>query len=135
MTPPRPPGSGPRTQTQAGATAVFLLALLLFAGRVAGHLGRPSLGFPPAPDSARPAPAAGAPVAAPVASEEGRLDLNTAALEELEGLPGIGSVLARRIVSSRDAQGPFREVADLRRVPGIGPKRFQRLQPLVRVGA
>jgi competence protein ComEA len=53
---------------------------------------------------------------------EGRLDLNRATAAELESLPGIGPVLAQRIVDSREAEGPFAAVGDLRRVSGIGER-------------
>ena len=49
-----------------------------------------------------------------------RLDLNRATADELESLPGIGPVLAARIVRDREANGPFATVDDLKRVDGIG---------------
>jgi competence ComEA-like helix-hairpin-helix protein len=56
-----------------------------------------------------------------------RLNINTATAQELEALPGIGSVLAGRIIAGR----PYRAVEGLDRVPGIGPKRLGRIRPLV----
>lgn len=64
---------------------------------------------------------------------DGTLDLNRATAEDFEGLPGIGPVLAERIVAWRDANGSFREVGQLREVAGIGEKTFQQLAPLVGV--
>lgn len=61
------------------------------------------------------------------------VNVNTATVEELERLPGIGPVLARRIVQDRTARGPFRRVEDLERVRGIGPGLVRRLRPLVRL--
>jgi competence protein ComEA len=61
------------------------------------------------------------------------IDLNRAAAEEFHTLPGIGPVLARRIVDYRSAHGPFTSVEELRAVRGIGPKLFERLKPYVRV--
>jgi competence ComEA-like helix-hairpin-helix protein len=61
------------------------------------------------------------------------LDLNRATLAELDALPGIGPVTARRILDHRARYGPFRDPRDLRAVKGIGPKLFARLEPLVAV--
>ncbi|MBN2176844.1 MAG: helix-hairpin-helix domain-containing protein [Demequinaceae bacterium] len=51
---------------------------------------------------------------------QGRVNLNRATSAELEGLPGIGPVLAERIVADRNENGPFTALDDLSRVPGIG---------------
>lgn len=61
------------------------------------------------------------------------LDLNTADAQALEALPGIGPVLAQRIVEFRTRYGPFIQVDDLLKVQGIGPKTLERLRPLVTV--
>jgi competence protein ComEA len=63
----------------------------------------------------------------------GLVDLNTATAQELDALPGIGPVLAERIVAHRDEQGPFRSVDQLDDVPGIGPTIFAELAELVTV--
>jgi competence protein ComEA len=44
-------------------------------------------------------------------------------------LPGIGEVLARRIVEDRRQRGPFRDLGELRRVRGIGPKTLEGMRP------
>ena len=56
-----------------------------------------------------------------------RINVNTATLDELEALPGIGPVIARRIVEGR----PYRSVDDLDRVKGIGKKRLEQIRSLV----
>jgi len=60
------------------------------------------------------------------------VDVNSADWPELAQLPGIGEVLARRIVEERTAGGPFRDLDDLQeRVRGIGPATLERLRPFV----
>ena len=61
------------------------------------------------------------------------VDLNDGTLAELEHLPGIGPVLAGRIVAHRTSQGAFRHIEDLALVPGIGAKRLEQLRPFVGV--
>jgi competence protein ComEA len=69
-------------------------------------------------------PAAGSAPSAP-------LDLNSATLEQLEALPGVGPVTAQKILDYRQAHGPFHEVAELEGVPGIGPAHMAQLKGLV----
>lgn len=64
---------------------------------------------------------------------DGTLDLNLATGSDLEELPGIGPVLAERIVTFRDDQGGFTSVGQLREIEGIGERTFQRLAELVTV--
>jgi competence ComEA-like helix-hairpin-helix protein len=61
------------------------------------------------------------------------VDLNGSSRMELEALPGIGMVLADRIVSYRSTYGGFQRVSDLVNVSGIGEKRLKRLEPFVTV--
>jgi competence protein ComEA len=56
-----------------------------------------------------------------------RIDVNAADERELSLLPGVGPVLAQRIVSNRERQGQFGSVDDLQRVHGVGPKTIERL--------
>lgn len=64
---------------------------------------------------------------------DGALDLNLATPADLETLPGVGPVLADRIVAWRTEHGPFTETGQLREVPGIGEKTFQQLADQVAV--
>lgn len=64
----------------------------------------------------------------------GKVDLNAAGVAALDALPGIGPVLAQRIVDHREQHGPFPDVASLSDVPGIGPALERRLADLVTVG-
>lgn len=63
----------------------------------------------------------------------GLVNLNTATQEQLQTLPGVGPVLAERIVSYRDEHGGFTSVADLRKVTGIGDAKFNDLKARVTV--
>jgi competence protein ComEA len=64
-----------------------------------------------------------------------RLDLNRASAGELESLPGIGAVLAQRVIAFRESVGRFQKIEDLREVKGIGTKKFERLKSFVMVSA
>jgi competence protein ComEA len=61
------------------------------------------------------------------------VDLNLATLEQLDGLPGVGPVLAQRIIDYRTAHGRFSSVDELTDVSGIGERTLADLKPLVRV--
>jgi competence protein ComEA len=60
------------------------------------------------------------------------VDINAADWPELMQLPGVGPMLARRIVESRRTDGPFADHDDLSRVHGIGPKTLERIRPYLR---
>jgi competence protein ComEA len=85
----------------------------------------PGPGDPPPPPPPGAAADAGAAPSAP-------LDLNTATLEQLDALPGVGEVTAGRIIAYRSAH-PFTAVDELLEVPGIGQRRFDQLKDLVTV--
>lgn len=61
------------------------------------------------------------------------LNLNTATLDQLDTLPGVGPVTAQKILAWRDEHERFRDVAELQEVPGIGPKSYAEIAPRVRV--
>lgn len=68
------------------------------------------------------------------AAETGKpVNLNTATQEELESLPGIGEVLALRILEYRTAFGPFMTTEQIMEVEGIGEKRFEALKEWITV--
>jgi competence protein ComEA len=110
-------GAGPK----ADLTAVNLAAPLADGAQVLvprrGEAATAGAGVP-SPGSAAASPA-------------GPLRLNTATLEQLDALPGVGPVTAQRIVQYREAYGPFSSVDELDAVPGIGPARLEQLRELV----
>ena len=63
----------------------------------------------------------------------GAVDLNTATLEQLDGLPGVGPVLAQRILDWRAEHGRFASVDQLAEVPGIGEAKLEQLRDRVTV--
>lgn len=67
------------------------------------------------------------------ASGTAKIDLNTATVDQLDTLPGVGPVTAQKILAWRSAHGRFRSVAELQEVDGIGPKSYAEIAPHVRV--
>ena len=74
------------------------------------------------------AAAAAAPAMGGTGASAGPVDLNTATVEQLQTLSGIGPVLAQRIIDYRTAHGPFASVDGLQQVGGIGPAKFAELK-------
>ena len=66
-------------------------------------------------------------------SSSGLVNLNTATAAQLEALPGVGPVMAQRIVDWRTANGGFTRIEELQEVDGIGAKTYAKLAPLVQV--
>lgn len=60
-----------------------------------------------------------------------RININTASLEELDSLPGIGPTIAQRIVDYRDENGPFQTIEDIMNVSGVGPSTFDNIKDLI----
>jgi competence protein ComEA len=88
---------------------------------------------PPLPQGPNPhGPAAGGAAGVP-GGGDAPINLNTADQATLETLPGVGPVLAQRILEWRQEHGRFTSVEELREVSGIGDKVFARLQPKVTV--
>jgi competence protein ComEA len=62
-----------------------------------------------------------------------KVNLNTATLDELDALPGIGPVYAQRIIDYRETQGPFEDPAEIMEIKGIGPACYEGLKDCVTV--
>jgi competence protein ComEA len=88
-------------------------------------VGVPGAPPPTTPGTGHP-PTPGTPNSTP-------LDLNKATLADLESLPGVGPVLAQRILDWRTEHGRFTTVDELQEVSGVGQKKFDSLKPHVRV--
>jgi len=97
---------------------ILMVALLMFGLGIAVQ----AQDSPRRAASTAKAPAATTPV-----------NLNTASVSQLEGLPGIGKSTAERILEYREKSGGFKKIEDLMNVRGIGEKSFLKLKPLVTV--
>ncbi len=82
---------------------------------------------PPAAGSAPPNRSGEVPLTA-------KVNINTAAADELDTLPGIGAEMAGRIINYRAANGPFKSIEDIQQVTGIGAATYQKLKDLITIG-
>lgn len=110
-------GYGPRVDTAAVAATLHLASVLSDGDRVV---------VPSRDDPVAAATAAGS-------ADPGRIDLNTATIEQLDTLPGIGPVTAEKIIAARE-EAPFASVDDLRSRGVLGEKTFERIRDLVSAG-
>jgi competence protein ComEA len=135
--------SGLTPSERRGARVLALVLAIgtvtdLYRAHVPGRVPEPGH-FPSAAvaaaDTTAPVAAAGAtagPRSASTAARPHALDLDSASVADLDALPGIGPVLAARIVEHRRLHGRFHHVDELLLVPGIGPRLLARLRPWLR---
>ena len=119
------------TVSKADKAALALCAafVLFFAGWFAGELRRDE-SYTVTSDALFPADATPAPPQSTFVSDV-LVDLNTAQLDDLTGLPGIGEAKAQAILDYRREHGPFRRVEDIMQIKGIGEGIFQQLEPYI----
>lgn len=101
-----------------------MITRILMAAIAAIVLTAPALGA----QSKTAAPKSAATAAAPV-------NLNTATVEQLATIPGVGPKMAERIIDYRQKNGGFKKVEDLMNVSGVGEKSFLKMKPLITVTA
>ena len=100
-------------------TRRWMAILAMAAALIVGH-ARPAATAPP-PDPGGTAATA-------------RININTAGVEELMNLPGIGQAYAERILEYRQKNGPFKKPEDILNVRGVGEKTYERIKERITVG-
>ena len=101
---------------------------------IAAPPGEPTtMGSSVASEPSPAAPAGEPTTTGSAAAPSGLVDLNTATLEQLDTLPGVGPVTAAAIIAWRDANGSFTNVDQLADIDGIGPARLEKLRAQVHV--
>jgi competence protein ComEA len=117
-------------EAAGGALPGTDLSTLNLARRVADG-EQVAVGVPAAPDAAPVAPPGPPPLVPGVPSR--KVDLNAATVEQLDALPGVGPVMAQRILEWRNRHGRFTRVEQLREIEGIGERRLAQLREMVTV--
>ena len=118
----------------AVVTALFVgFTLGLFIGRNTGS-GTVTLAVPAQMQTAPTTAATAAAETVPEKTVSFPVNINTADADTLTALPGIGQVLAERIVAYRRQNGPFRVIEEITKVEGIGEKKAEAILDLITVG-
>lgn len=118
---------------------ILILITCVFAAFLSGFFVGRNFDRTPVQIRTLPAPtqsaAAEPAVQADAAPEQaGIININTATAEQLQTLPGIGQVLAQRIIDYRDTYGPFGSIGELANVSGLGEKKLEAIWDLVTIG-
>lgn len=93
----------------------------------------PAVGEQVVQPGAQDVPLPDAPASAQEATAGSKINVNSATVDELQKLPGVGEATAASIVDDRERNGPFLSVEDLMRVSGIGEKKFEKMRDLIDV--
>lgn len=118
----------------AVVTVLFVgFTLGLFVGRNTGS-GTVTLAVPAQMQTAPTTAATAAAETVPEETVSFPVNINTADADTLTALPGIGQVLAERIVAYRRQNGPFRVIEEITKVEGIGEKKAEAILELITVG-
>lgn len=118
----------------AVVTALFVgFTLGLFVGRNSGS-GTVTLAVSPQMQTAHTTAATAAAETVPEKTVSFPVNINTADADTLTALPGIGQVLAERILAYRQQNGPFRAIEEITKVEGIGEKKAEAILDLITVG-
>lgn len=116
------------------ASLIMIALTLVFAAFTAGFiLGRNAIRDRVSVSVAN-APKETEATAATVSTGPVQINVNTATAQQLSTLPGIGDVLAQRIIDFRNANGPFESLADLTKVEGIGDKKLESILEYITLG-
>lgn len=124
----------PRLSILVAITLLFAVFTLgFFLGRNGSH-GSVELSVPAAMQTLPPQTTCPEPTTPETVAVTFPIDINRADAEQLTALPGIGEVLARRIVAYREENGSFLSTQELQNVEGIGEKRLDAILDLITVG-
>ena len=124
----------PRLSILVAVTLLFAVFTLgLFLGRNGSH-GSVELSVPAAMQTLPPQTTCPEPTTPETVAVTFPIDINRADAEQLTALPGIGEVLAGRIVAYREENGSFLSTQELQNVEGIGEKRLDAILDLITVG-
>lgn len=124
----------PRLSILIAVTLLFAVFTLgFFLGRNGSH-GSVELSVPAAMQTLPPQTTCPEPTTPETVAVTFPIDINRADAEQLTALPGIGEVLARRIIAYREENGSFLSTQELQSVEGIGEKRLDAILDLITVG-
>lgn len=115
---------------------LLIIVTLFFAAFIAGLFAGRNVSRAPVPIRTIPSVSAavGGTPESTAPAKPVVIDLNTATAQQLESLPGIGPVIAARIIAYRKESGGFKSVGELMNVPGIGEKKLEEIWDLVTTG-